>query len=104
MEIVRHILGISLFAYGFLIILMCWIYWIRVAARKFGIGQVKSTSMAPFAGPVVLAVGALIYGVPLSQSLGWWVLLIDLNTYNFVISIPIAVWLNVRGAFVKTSR
>jgi hypothetical protein len=104
MEIFRHILGMGLFCYGFLIILMYWIYWIRVVACKFGIGQVKFTSMAPFAGPIVLAVGALIYGAPLSQSLGWWVLLIDLNTYNFLISIPIAVWLNIRKSFVKTTR
>lgn len=107
MEFLRYILGASLFVYGFLIILIYWIYWIywiRVAANKFGIGQVKYTSMAPFAGPIILSVGALIYGAPLSQSLGWWVLLIDSNTYNFLISLPIAVWLHVREAFTKTTR
>jgi len=104
METLRHILGISIFAYGFLIILMYWVYWVRVAASKFGIGRVKFTSMAPFVGPLLLVVGAFIHGPQLTQSLGWWILLIDINTYIFIISVPIAAWLHIRKSGVKPNR
>jgi hypothetical protein len=96
MQYAKQIIGIALYAYGLFIIAGYWVFWIRFVAMAFGYGYVKLSSMAPFVGPFFILAGAFIFGDPLQKTLGWWVLLIDLNTYDFLISAPLAVLLNLR--------
>jgi hypothetical protein len=88
MQYAKQIIGIVLYAY--------WVFWIRFVAMAFGYGYVKFSSMGPFVGPFFILAGAFIFGDLLQKALDWWVLLIDLNTYNFLVSAPLAVLLNLR--------
>ena len=92
METLRQLLGALFFTCGISIVAASWFYWIRVVLEKFGWRRVKFQSMAPFAAPLMITIGAFVFGEPLSNWLGWWVVLIDPNTYVFLLSIPFAVW------------
>jgi hypothetical protein len=83
------LIGVGLLLFGMWIIVIFWVYTLRQLAALFGIGtSPKFSSMAPAVGPGSLLVGAYLFGEPVFQYVGWWVWLIDTNTYRFVFSLP----------------
>lgn len=98
MKYLVSIAGIALSALGAWIIVLYWVYYLRVLAMKCGWGSVKYASMTPFAGPVCVILGALLFGPPLTKIVGLWIFLVDLNTYVMVISVLAIGWSKIRSA------
>lgn len=98
MDYIRQAAGVILVLFGATVVIQYWIYWGRVLAQALGFGRVGFVSMAPFVGPAAIALGAMLFAEPLLGMIGWWVLLVDLNTWNVLISLPIAIWLNFKGS------
>ena len=97
MATLTRIAGIALVSVGAWIIVVYWTHWLRLVAMKLGWGSVKGMSMAPFVGPIAVALGATLFGEPLSGSIGWWILLVDTNTYVLAVSLPVLAWSRLRG-------
>jgi hypothetical protein len=84
-----QVIGIGLLLFGVWIIAIFWVYTLRKLAALLGIGTPpKFSSMAPIVGPGSVLIGAYLFGELVFQYVGWWIWLIDTNTYRFVLSLP----------------
>jgi hypothetical protein len=92
MKYLVPIAGVALFSLGAWIIALYWVYYLRVLAMKCGWGSVKFSSMQPLAGPTLVILGAFLFGQPLNKIVGFWVFLVDLNTYVMVVSLLTLFW------------
>jgi hypothetical protein len=81
--------GVGLLLFGVWIIVIFWVYHLRHLAALAGMATApKFSSMAPAVGPGSLLLGAYLFGEPVSHYVGWWVWLVDTNTYAFIFSLP----------------
>ena len=96
MKYLASIAGVTLLSVGAWIIAVYWVYYLRVLAMKCGWGSVKFSSMTPLAGPVLVILGAFLFGQPVSKFIGFWIFLVDLNTYVLIISLSALCWSNIR--------
>lgn len=97
MNTIVRIAGIVLFSMGAWIIALYWVYWARVAAMRLGHGRVKNASMTPGLGPLLVLSGGYLAGEPIRDTVGWWVVLLDLNTYVLVVSVVAIAWSRFRS-------
>ena len=82
-------IGVVFLLSGAYIIAIFWVYFLRQMAALFCIGSpLKFSSMAPAIGPCFILVGAYLFGEPVFRHVGWWVWLVDANTYAFVLALP----------------
>ena len=77
----RELAALGLMLFGASIILLYWVYYLRVLAMRCGLGQVRYSSFTPLVAPICVFIGAMLY--PLAEPLRWfgWALLVDSNSY-----------------------
>ena len=84
--------GGALMLFGAWIMLIYWVYYLRVLAMRCGLGQVRYSSSMPLVGPIGILIGAMLY--PLAEPFHWfgWALLLDTNSYVLLLSLLLLPW------------
>lgn len=88
--------GGALMLFGAWIMLIYWVYTLRVLAMRCGLGQVRYSSFTPLVAPICILLGALLY--PLAEPFRWlgWALLLDTNSYVLLLSLLLLPWRQAR--------
>ena len=91
------LIGAGFMLFGAWIILVYWVYYLRVLAMRCGLGQVRYSSFTPLVAPICILLGALLY--PLAEPFRWlgWALLLDTNSY-VLLSLLLLPWRLARRA------
>ena len=91
------LIGAGFMLFGAWIILVYWVYYLRVLAMRCGLGQVRYSSFTPLVAPICILLGALLY--PLVEPFRWlgWALLLDTNSY-VLLSLLLLPWRLARRA------
>ena len=96
MDWLGKLIGVGFMLFGAWIILIYWVYYLRVLAMRCGLGQVRYSSFTPLVAPICILLGAMLY--PLAEPLCWfgWALLLDSNSYVLLLSLLLLPWRSAR--------
>lgn len=94
----HKLIGAGFMLFGAWIILLYWVYYLRVLAMRCALGQVRYSSFTPLVAPICILLGALLY--PLAEPFRWlgWALLLDTNSYVLLLSLLLLPWRLARRA------
>ena len=104
MPIFKQIFGLLLIAFGSSIIVGYWMLHVRTMAMKLGYGKVRHSSMAPFAGPVAILFGTMLFGPPLDGKVGLGIFLLDSNSHVFVLSLLALPWRLIKDSLANRDK
>ena len=92
------LIGAGFMLFGAWIILLYWVYYLRVLAMRCGLGKVRYSSSTPLVAPICVFIGAMLY--PLAEPFRWlgWALLLDTNSYVLLLSLLLLPWRLARRA------